>query len=115
MLIKKQRVQLQLYQERQDLESDERWRGADESEEAHRGDYGEQDQSHSEKTEEDQVWSQTQFYSIDFSKSRVGEKKCPQVNHSVLNDIEQYRRNRWYSNIVHIMRNHSGLTKTFLD
>ena len=23
-----------------------------------------------------------------------------QVNHSVLNDIEQYRRNRWYSNIV---------------
>ena len=38
-----------------------------------------------------------------------------QVNHSVLNDIEQYRRNRWYSNIVHIMRNHSGLTKTFLD
>ena len=42
-----------LYQERQDLESDERWRGADESEEAHRGDYGEEDQSHSEKTEED--------------------------------------------------------------
>ena len=38
-----------------------------------------------------------------------------QANNSVLNDIEQYRRNHWYSSIVQTMRNHSGLTKTFLD
>ena len=42
-------------------------------------------------------------------------KFYPQANNSVLNDIEQYRRNHWYSSIVQTMRNHSGLTKTFLD
>ena len=26
--------------------------------------------------ENDQVWSLTQFYSVDFSKSRIGVKKC---------------------------------------
>ena len=52
---------------------------------------------------------------IDISDMSNTIGRNTQVNHSVLNDIEQYRRNRWYSNIVHIMRNHSGLTKTFLD
>ena len=27
-------------------------------------------------SEHDQVWSLTQFYSVDFSKSRIGVKKC---------------------------------------
>ena len=31
-----------------------------------------------------------------------------QANHWVLNDIGQYRRNRWDSNIVQTMSNHSG-------
>ena len=26
--------------------------------------------------DEEQVWSLTQFYSVDFSKSRIGVKKC---------------------------------------
>ena len=38
-----------------------------------------------------------------------------QVNHSLLNDIEQYQRNDLMSSIVHTLRNHIGITKTFLD
>ena len=30
-----------------------------------------------------QVWSQTQFYSVDFSKSRIGVKKCVFNKHTI--------------------------------
>ena len=58
---------------------------------------------------------QVQNASPSYNPPDKGCTSKAQANNSVLNDIEQYRRNHWYSNIVKTMRNHSGLTKTFLD
>ena len=32
--------------------------------------------NHADEVRTFQVWSLTRFYSVDFSKSRIGEKKC---------------------------------------
>ena len=61
------------------------------------------------------MWQNYQHESQIYStKPRQGQARA-QANHSVLDDIEQYRRNCQYLNIVQTMKNHSGLTKTFLD